>query len=294
MTRKSTTSLIRYKQRTLSMKWSTNTKELSRRIQPDVLSISSISSLSKRAKTCTALSVYRIWGSCPMLPANPPARQRYQYSSITWTIKFLGGKYELDKETCNYFALMLCIPLSCWHFITHEITSSKSTESSFPRRLKVVNPQYAPFILRCSITTDSKLSFLWKVDQLSTKERIILQCTWKWIRKGKENNTSIRPTFSTDKMYCTCLSTANSPICIHVTIPLNLYSQYVVKNLKFFICLYLIKPRMLLYIMLGRREMSEPLKVPYIKIQEMEQSWKYSICRLLIFQWCVWFIHKLV
>jgi hypothetical protein len=48
----------------------------------------------------------------------------------------------------------------------HETTSLTSTVSSFPIISRAVKPQYAPFILKCSITTDSKLSFFWKIIKL--------------------------------------------------------------------------------------------------------------------------------
>ncbi|CAK7324758.1 unnamed protein product [Dovyalis caffra] len=84
------------------------------RIQFETLSASRTFSLPKRARTCTAVRVCRIWRSCPTSPANPPAKKDYHQA--------YHGPFE-------------------------------STTSSFPRRSRVVNPRYAPFIERCSETT---------------------------------------------------------------------------------------------------------------------------------------------
>lgn len=61
------------------------------RIQPVTLSTSITSSLLKRASTCTALSVYKICGSCSTFPPNPPSEKhtfhRLRKYPHQWCIK---------------------------------------------------------------------------------------------------------------------------------------------------------------------------------------------------------------
>lgn len=62
------------------------------RIQLDTFPTSRMSSLSKRAKICTALSVYKICGSCPVFPAKPPAQKN------TTCFQLLLQRYLMIKD----------------------------------------------------------------------------------------------------------------------------------------------------------------------------------------------------
>lgn len=66
------------------------------RIQFVTLSTSITSSLLNRASTCTALSVYKMCGSCPTFPPNPPSEQHTLH-------KIRNYPYQkcIKNENCN-------------------------------------------------------------------------------------------------------------------------------------------------------------------------------------------------